>query len=249
MRVFRNPFAAILALAAASAPAGPPFLTDDPAFPAQGWEIHYAASYERNQGAHVVSAPTFDINYSATPHLQLTLNTGGRVVKERGHGPQAGFADTTAQFKWRFLDESTNHGWPALSVAPALILPTADPERGLGDGLWHLRLPVQAGKTFGNWYAFAEAGGLVSFDGASTAQALYGLGAQYQFTPKFALGVELNGNAHLDHATDHDLIGTLGATFTLSPRWQLLASVGRTLRDESRGGPQILTQLFVIWTF
>ena len=158
-------------------------------------------------------------------------------------------ADTDFKFKWRFVEEDTNSWQPAVSMAPNITLPTADKNRGLGDEVWRLRLPVQIGKTLGNWYSYAETGYQFAFDPKATDVIPYGAATQYQFTDKLSLGAELNGNVPLDDSAQWTILANLGGSYALTDSVQLQASLGRTLRDIARGGSEVLVQTFVQWNF
>lgn len=134
----------------------------------------------------------------------------------------------------------------ALSVAPNITFPTGDKGRGLGDGQYKFRLPVQVGKTFGKFYAYGELGYQWSLSGGGDNQLVYGAALQYQLTDKLNVGAELNGSSILSIIDDYNLIANVGASYALDEHWQLQGSVGTSLTDTS---PDILLQVFVQWNF
>ncbi len=95
-----------LALVSSSnaARAGAPFLTDDPGFAPQGWEIRPQASYEHNVNG-AISIEAVDINYAIVPTFKLDLTPAIKQVHPNGAGSANGVADTDFKFKWRFLED------------------------------------------------------------------------------------------------------------------------------------------------
>ena len=158
-------------------------------------------------------------------------------------------ADTDFKFKWRFVEDDPNGWCPAVSIAPNVTFPTADRGKGLGDGVWRFRLPVQVGKTYGKWYNYGETGYQWAFDDNATDVIPFGLATQYQTTDKLSLGAEINGNVPVDNTDQWSMLANVGGSYVLTESVQLQASVGRTLRDTDRGGSQVLLQTFVQWNF
>ena len=239
---------ALGAFAAAETRADSPFYTDDPEF-SPGWEIKFGMTAEHNTGGNTWTAPILDLNYAVVPKVRLNLTLAGRTL-EPTTGPSVfGFADTEFKVKWRFIDESTNSWLPAIGIAPKIFFPTADKDRGLGDGVWRAQLPLQFGKTIGRFYNFAEVGYQMAFKSGASDVAYYGIGTLFSFNSHFALGTELFGWTPMLDKASHQLLTTLGAVYTFNEHWALKASISRTLRDESRGGPNPSGVFYLVWNF
>jgi hypothetical protein len=233
-----------------TAKAGSPFLTDDPGFAPEGWEIKPIIVFECNKSQSILTAPIIDINYAIVKNFKLNLTLGIKTIYPDGGRSHTGMNDTDFKFKWRFLDEETDKLWPAISIAPTITFPTAPTSNGLGDGIWRAKIPFQFGKTFGNFYTYSELGYQWVFDDSASDQLLYGYVVQYQFTDKFTLGIEFaNGSMPFESKKDYSLVGNIGASYTFNENWQLQGSIGRTLRDVDLGGPEFLGQIFVQWNF
>ena len=233
---------------AGSARAGAPFLTDDPGFVAQGWEIRPQASYEDNVNG-IIETGALDLNYTIVPTLKLNLTLAEKRIDPVGGPSISGFTDTDFKFKWRFLEEDPN-GWrPAMSIAPNVTFPTASSRDGLGDGVWRYKFPVQIGKTLGNYYTFSEFGYQWAASSRASDQVIYGVAVQRPWTPALTVGIELNGSAPSDSLRDYGLIANFGAAYVINDHVQLLGSVGRTVRDTDRGGPETLAQIFLQFNF
>ena len=228
--------------------AGAPFLTDDPGFVAQGWEVRPQASYEDNVNG-TIETGALDLNYTIVPTFKVNLTLAEKWIDPAGGPSASGFADTDFKFKWRFLEEDPS-GWrPAMSIAPNVTFPTASSRKGLGDGVWRYRLPVQIGKSFGDYYAFGEFGYQWAASNSASNQAIYGVAIQRPLTPELTVGIELNGSAPTDSWRDYGLTANIGAAYVVNEHVQLLGSIGRTVRDTDRGGPETLAQIFLQFNF
>ena len=240
----------LLPLAFVTAPrafAGSPFLTDDPGFAPKGWEIKLETIYEHDKGQDVLTTPVVDINYSLTEHFKLNLTLAGKSVFPDNGSSAYGITDTDFKFKYRFLDEKPDKWWPALSIAPDVGLPTASKARGLGNGSYGFRFPVQIGKSFDKLYLYMEVGYQFVFDQKQSDSIVHGMAAQYQLTEKWNVGAELYDTIPIDKGSDYTALANLGAIYQFDEHWQLQGTIGRTLRNHSRGGPELLVQLFIQW--
>ena len=225
-----------------------PFYTDDPEF-SPGWEIKHGFTAEHNSGGNAWAAPVLDLNYAVVPQVRFNLTLAGRVLEPRIGPSVMGYADTEFKIKWRFLDADTNSWLPSIGIAPKAFVPTADRDRGLGDGIFRAQLPLQFGKTIGNFYNFAEVGYQMAFDKKATDVGYYGLGTLYSFNSHFALGTEIYGYTPMDDRKNHQWMTTLGAVYTFNEHWAIKASISRTLVDERRGGPNPSGVFYLVWNF
>ena len=231
-----------------SARADSPFFTDDPAF-SPGWEIKLGVAAEHNVAGDVWTGPILDLNYAVVPNVRLNVTFAG-VGPSPKTGPSVyGFGTTDFKVKWRFIEEDAK-GWrPAVSIAPKATLPTASRDRGLSDGFWRAQLPIEVGKTVGDWYHFAEAGYQWAFDNAASDAAFWGVGTLYNFNKHFALGAEVYGISPLEQQEAHVFAATLGAVYTFNANWSLKASISRSLRDDTQPGPRPAGVFYVVWNF
>ena len=225
-----------------------PFYTDDPEF-SPGWEIKYGMTAERNTGGNTWTAPVLDLNYAVVPRVRLNLTLAGRTLEPRTGPSVFGFADTEFKVKWRFVDAGTNSCLPSIGIAPKVFFPTSDKNRGLGDGVWRAQLPLQFGKTVGRFYNFAEVGYQMAFRDGVNDVAYYGVGTLYSLNTHFALGTEAFGYTPMLDKKNHQVLATLGAVYSFNEHWALKASISRTLRDTSRGGPNPAGVFYLVWNF
>lgn len=151
-----------------------PFYTDDPEF-SPGWEIKAGFTSEHNIGGTTLTE-VLDWNYAIVPNVRMNLTTYGKDIWPTGGGHEFGYGDTELKVKWRFQDADPNTAKPSLGIAPKIYFPTADQDRGLGDGVWRFQLPLQFGKTIGKTYHFAELGYQWAFDNEATGMNYGGYG-------------------------------------------------------------------------
>jgi hypothetical protein len=231
-----------------SANADSPFFTDDPLF-SPGWEIKLGVTGEQNNSGDVLTGPILDINYAIIPTVRLDLTMAG-VGIDPDSGPSVyGFGTTDFKVKWRFLEEDPQGWFPAVSIAPKVTIPTASTNRGLSDGIWRAQLPIEFGKTIGEWYHFTEAGYQWAFDDSASDVAFWGVGTLYNFNKHFAAGAELYGLIPLEQKEAHTFAATLGAVYAFNANWSLKASISHSLRDDTQPGPRPLGQFYVVWNF
>ena len=204
---------------------------------------------EHNTGGNTWTAPVLDLNYAVVPNVRLNLTLAGRTLEPVGGPSVFGFADTEFKVKWRFVDADTNSWLPSIGIAPKAFFPTSDKDRGLGDGVYRAQLPLQFGKTIGRFYNWGEVGYQMAFDKKASDVAYYGIGTLYCFNSHFALGTEIYGYTPIDDRQNHQWITSLGAVYTFNEHWALKASISRTLRDESRGGPNPSGVFYLVWNF
>ena len=53
----------------------------------------------------------------------------------------------------------------------------------------------------------------------------------------------------LKDKANHNLLTSVGAIYTFNEHWALKAAVSRTLRSESRGGPNPAGVFYLVWNF
>ena len=225
-----------------------PFFTDDPLF-SPGWEIKLGAFSEHNATGNAWAGPILDINYAVVPTVRLDL-TIAEISGDPDKGERAtGFGTTDFKVKWRFLEEDPQGWLPTMSIAPKVTLPTASRTDGLGDGVWRAQLPIEFGKTVGNWYHSAEAGYQCALDDNASDVAFWGVATLYNINKHIAVGTEIYGLTPVDQSENTTLATTLGVIYTFNANWSLKASISQSLRDDSKPGPNPAGVFYVVWNF
>ena len=245
----RKIFWALTAFASVTATrADSPFFTDDPAF-SPGWEIKLGITAEHNNGGDALAGPVLDLNYAIVPNVRLNATFYYAGLYPKAGADVFGFGNTEFKVKWRFIEEDAKSWLPAVSISPKVFFPTASTDRGLGDGIWRAQLPIELGKTVGNWYHFAETGYQWAFENAASDTFFWGAGTLYNFNKHFALGTELYGLIPTDAQHAHTFAATLGAIYTFNANWSLKASISHSLRDDEQPGPRPAGVFYVVWNF
>ncbi len=225
--------------------AGPPFVTDDPGTPpAGGWEINVPFILERSQHELEMEAPLLDLNYGAAESVQLKLEIPSRVIHEDGNATMAGPGDLLLGMKWRFFEDEKSQ--VQLAIYPQVLVPTGDPQRGLGDGGPGCILPLVAQKTWGKWTLFGNVGGVIQTAEGKRNYLYEGVGLTREIGGRLSLGGELYGNSSKEEDNRSNLGFNLGGTWKLREHMNLLFSAGHSIQGDSTVtaylGLQFLTQ-------
>ncbi|HEX8521089.1 MAG TPA: hypothetical protein VF669_02460 [Tepidisphaeraceae bacterium] len=225
--------------------AGLPFFTDDPGLPSRGtWELNFFSLYQKTADGENLAAPGADLNYSLLDTLQLTTTIAGLTTFPEAGSSSFGLGDIDTSFKWQFLTEQEDRAWPGISLTPHLLVPTGSVRRHLGGGSYQFRLPIQIGKTFGDFFVFGEAGYEWALSEEGSDQILYGLCAQRQIK-RWIIGAEINGIHNAGNASQRLLVANLGVIYTLSPSIELQGLLGRSLLNDRFGGPKFIGGIFM----
>jgi hypothetical protein len=216
--------AACVAISAAPAWAGPPYLTDDPEPVELGhWEFYLASQWTATRHAAEGTAPHFEVNYGALPELQLHVIVPAALTLASGQPAHYGPGDVELGAKYRFVDESE---WrPQIGTFPLVLVPTGSEARGLGAGKTQVFVPLWVQKSFGRWTTYG--GGGLHFasgerDGVAgwlvQRQVLEGmtLGAEAFLTVPLQGGlaeIRLNLGTVIDFTAHHHLLLSGGPAF------------------------------------
>ncbi len=233
-----------LAIAARTALAGPPFLTDDPEpVDYEHWEAYIFSTYDRPHGSADIQAPAFEFNFGAAPELQLHLVVPWGWNHEVGGPTTTGPGDVEVGAKLRLLDETGSR--PQVGIFPLAELPTGSASRGLGNGRAWFRLPVWLQKSWGPWTTYGGGGWDVNHAQGQRDHAFAGWLLQRDFGKKLTLGGEL-------FAQGAETIGGRGSTYAnvggylnFTPGFSLLFSGGGTIAGESH----TIAYLGLYWTW
>ncbi|MDR3419128.1 MAG: hypothetical protein P4L83_23375 [Nevskia sp.] len=221
--------AALAALAAGAAQAGPPYVTDDPEPVELGhWEV-----YGFTAGAHQHSAntsgvlPGLEVNYGAAPGLQLHAILNYAYDVPSGGSWHSGLGDTELGLKYRFVNPEKDDWYPQVGIFPLLEVPTGDASHGLGTGQTLAFLPVWLQKDWDEWTTYGGGGYWINPGPGNRNYWFFGWLLQRQVTKSLALGVEV---FHQTPSVDggNGVSGfNLGGVFDFTERHHLLFSAGR----------------------
>lgn len=241
-------------LAAGSAWAGPPFITDDPEPVELGhWEVYAFSAGAIGASDASGVGPSVEINYGAAPNLQLHF-IGNLAYDEPAGGPAVmGLGDTELGAKYRLITPGGGDWWPQVGVFPLLEIPTGAARRNLGAGYTQAFLPIWIQKDFGKWTTYGGGGYWINPGPGNRNYWLAGWLLQRQVTRKLALGAEL-------YHTTSSMVGRggsigfdFGGQYDFTDHYHLLFSVGRGglqyAVDAARVGHPLTYYLAFQWTF
>lgn len=137
--------------------AGPPFLTDDPD-PVDYGHLEAIPFYslDRTADGSLIQGPGVDLSYGVFPGAHLNIQGGFVRAQPDSGGSAFGFGDTRVALKWRFVDEGAER--PEIAIYPAVIVPTGNARRGLGNGQVSYQFPVWLEKHWGEWSSYGGGG-------------------------------------------------------------------------------------------
>lgn len=219
--------AALLALTAAPASAGPPYLTDDPVPTDTGhWEI-YAFAAGEGRGSALDADAGLDLNYGALPGVQLTATVPLSFAHEPHQGWQSGTGDLELAVKYRFF-EGQELGLSA-AVFPRLILPTAAHAPGERT---RLLLPLWAEKDFSGGTSLFGGGGYMINPGSGNRDFWQaGVALTQDVSKRLSIGAEVTRQGSDTADGTAQTRAGLGAIVQLSDHYALLFSGGPTWAD------------------
>lgn len=221
--------------------APPPLVTGDvPTADHLRFELYTGVRYQESEsGEPSRQLPFTELVYGLTERQELTFETA--YVSEN-HAD--GFSDLVVGTKYQFLIESTNR--PGIAGSFELKLPTASEHKGLGDGEFDYDLRLRAQKTFGWFTAIANVGYTFltdpEFGGVkSTKDNVWFL----SFAQEYALceGTKILSEIYWitreEPGEPNRLAANIGFRQNVFKDFSLHGSIGKSLREGNRGGPDL----------
>jgi hypothetical protein len=220
--------AALFALAATPAAAGPPYVTDD-AEPtiAGSWEINvfHAGTTSAETGFEQAGV---SVSYGLMDDYELNATVASAFSQAKGTPDVSGFGDISIGAKIRLLHQT--YSWVDVAITPSISFPTHS-DAVLGHNGVVPSLGVAAEKDWGDWSVFG--GGSCTFPGDNFSQdyCLIDAAVEWQVTPTLQIGGEIY------HATPGARLGLhttgvgVGATYDLSAHYHLLISAGPGIQN------------------
>jgi hypothetical protein len=228
---------------AATAFAGPPFLTDDPApVDFKHWEAYLFSTINITHQQTDVTGPALEFNAGALPNLQLHLVIPMAYASPAEAPRVYGLGDIEVGIKYRFIQE-TNHR-PMVGVFPMLEIPTSDAGRGLGYGRAWWRLPLWLQKSYGPWTTYGGGGYVINPAPNQRNYYFGGWQLQRDISEKLTLGGEIFTQGKSSDDIGSFAVLNFGGYFKITPNFQLLFSGGHTLA----GGSHTVGYLGLYWT-
>lgn len=232
-----------------AAPGGPPLVTDDPETPGRGgWEINISHNVEKTRDEFSMETPLIDVNYGLMENDQWKIEFPLLFLDPENDQERWGVGDLEVGWKYRFFEED-DRGLMA-SIYPQVLVPTGNARLRLGGGRTEMLLPLEAGRHFFDerLLVYGEIGYNVVFDGSDEHSWIYGVAAECQSSERLKLLLEVGGVAWQSGSDPDFPFFTGGLKYELTDHWTLIASAGRSFRDDHSGSPVLMTFLGLQWT-
>lgn len=244
-------FIALLALAPFAAFAPPPMITGDvPTADYQRFELYTGIRYQENEaGLPARQLPFTELVYGLTERQELTFEIA-YLSQRHEHG----FGDAVVGTKYQFIKEAGD--CPGVAGSFELKLPTASESKGLGNGEFDYDLRLRAQKTWGWFTAIGNADYTFltdpEFGGVETTKDnvwLLTFGQEYQVAPKTKLLSEIYFVSREEPGEPNRLAANVGFKHKLFKDFTVHASIGKSLRDANRGGPDLRAYFGIKYEF
>jgi hypothetical protein len=212
--------------------AGPPFITDDPEpVEYRHWEINYALTESWRNGEISANIPALDINYGASPDLQLHVQPRYSYEKTV-NGSRFGIDDTELGAKYRFWTSQHDTSSTSAAIYPMVQLPTGDTRLGPSRGQKQSFLPLWVQHDNETWTVYGGAGYRINPGTGNKNSFFTGAAALYRLSQKLQLGGELFHETPTAIGDEGTAGFNLGGAYSLTSDCNFLFSAGRA-RDST----------------
>ncbi|HEY3898338.1 MAG TPA: transporter [Chthoniobacter sp.] len=233
------------------AQAVPPLVTDDAVSAEyQTFEIFSGFDYERDN--HTLgdrAVPYTEFNYGIFPRAEITIAIP--YLSLDGHD---GFGDVVLGSRYEFVKESEK--MPCISMSFEWKLHNGDVARGLGTGKFDYNVMLSTQKTWGWFTAFLETNfdftGNPQIDGVTERSYniwFAGFAQQYQVSKTFDFLTEIYCQRGAAPGQPNQIAAGAGFEWEFVHGLALQAEIGKSIRESSRGGPDIRGYVGLHWTF
>jgi len=180
--------------------------------------------------------PFWELVYGLTNVQELTIEAP-IVRRDDLPGTTTGVGDVIIGTKYRLIGEPAADS--GLSASLEVKLPTGDEQRGLGSGAVDVDLRARGGLEFGREVVYFNLGhSWVGEEGRDNTW-FYSAVWDHPVRRNLRLLTEVYGKTASESGTPNTLAGTVGIKWRLPHRQQLQASIGRSLRHDTAGGPDL----------
>ena len=231
----------LIAVQAARAQGGPPFLTNDPGTPGNAqWEINVASMQTSSHGVASYQIPQLDLNFGVGDRVQLTYEIPYVIQTSTGHSRASAWGNAYPGIKWRFLDQGED-GWQ-MSVFPQVATGGSlrARETGIAEAGPRYLLPLEVTKKIGSLDVDFEAGYYVA--GHGPKERIVGLAVGRSVTER----LELDGEIYDDRAENAEPRATtldFGGRYKLRPGLIALFMAGRSISGFAYGQPEFMSYI------
>lgn len=231
--------------------APPPMVTGDVPTADKGrFELYTGLRYQESEsGEPGRQLPFTELVYGISDRQELTFEIA--YLSQRH---QHGFGDAVVGTKYQFLKE--NETWPGIAGSFELKLPTASESKGLGTGEFDYDIRLRAQKTLGWFTAIGNAGYTFltdpEFGGVEATLEnvwLFTFGQEYRVANRTKLLSEIYFVSREESGEPNRLAANIGFKHKILKDLTFHGSVGKSLREANRGGPDIRAYVGLKWEF
>jgi hypothetical protein len=233
-----------LCCGAASAWAGPPFLTDDPQpVEYQHNEFYIFSTTDQTPDGKQYQLPAFEYNRGILPDVQFHIVIPYVQVEPVGGSKQSGLGDIEVGIKYRFVQETDSR--PQIGTFPMVQLPTGDSDKGLGNGRAWFRVPIWVQKSFGPWTTYGGMGYAYNPAPGQRDYTFYGWQVQREINKTLTLGAEIYSRGADTRDGRETSILNVGGYYNFTEEFSLLFSGGGNFTGETHS----VGYLGLYWTW
>ena len=231
--------------------APPPLITGDVPTADKGrFELYAGVRYQENEaGVPARQLPFTELVYGISDRQELTFEIA-YLSQRHEHG----FGDAVVGTKYQFLKETEAR--PGIAGSFELKLPTGSERKGLGTGEFDYDIRLRAQKTWGWFTAIGNAGYTFltdpEFGGVETTTEnvwLFTFGQEYQVAKRTKLLSEIYYVTRDEPGAPNRLAANIGFKHKILKDLTVHGSVGKSLREANRGGPDLRAYAGFKWEF
>jgi hypothetical protein len=213
--------------------AGPPYLTDDPD-PVEYQHLEMIPFYQLDRAADgsQLQGPGADISYGIAPEMHLNLVPVFIHEMPTGGPSEYGIGDFRVALKWRFIDETDDR--PEIAFYPAVVLPTGDARKGLGNRQVSYQFPFWLEKNWGmGWSSYGGGGWTLNRAPGQRDYFYAGWQMQKQINDAWNLGGEVFSQGASGTGVAGYTALNLGGSYKLTDSTSLIFTFGHSFAGAS----------------
>ncbi|BDI31018.1 hypothetical protein CCAX7_30690 [Capsulimonas corticalis] len=223
--------AALLCLAAQPVLAGPVPL-DGPGTTEPGrYTLDIAINSSQVTGSESQTLPAVNLAYGLTNNIEIGTGVAAASVRNSGSSRVTGFGDTTADIKWRFLEETKSA--PQIAIDYTVKVPTAGVSNGLGNGKYASTFGLAAAKSYGKYGLGLAASYNLPGTAAAKNSWYYGAALTFQATERTSIGAQIYGASPGAPGARTDMGYVIGLNHTYATDQNFSLQVGKSERGFS----------------
>lgn len=206
---------------------GPPMITDDPGTVDKGhFEINTGIAFEHTFTESQFEFPFIDINYGVSVRQHVNFEVPLVSQYDKGNGMLFGLGKLGIGTKFRFVDQEKSGISIATHPAFSFVISKQAIDKGVVEKGIEFFIPVEFQKDFNQNILGMELGCIIN----TNEQDAWTYGALYarEFNERINAAVEINGNTNINF-DETTLFLNLGSRMTLTPRFRILFSAGKSL--------------------